>query len=82
MLDAVRDMIAQNLFLDTPQRRSGGGDLRDDVDAIAVVLDHAGDAGDLALDAVQALGAGDLDRLSHDRYIPPMGIFGKTGRAR
>ncbi|MGY2811667.1 transposase-like protein [Bradyrhizobium sp. USDA 4506] len=50
MLDAMRHMIAQHLFLDAAQRRARGRDLRHHVDAIAVVLDHGGQSADLTFD--------------------------------
>jgi hypothetical protein len=53
-LDAVADMILQDFLLDSPQRSAYCRDLRDDVDAIAVSLDHAGDSAHLALDPVEA----------------------------
>ena len=51
MLDAVRDMIAQNLVLDLLERGADRLDLMHDVDAIAIRGDHARDAAHLALDA-------------------------------
>src|SRR5688572_25278078 len=47
-LDAMGDVLAQNLFLDPAQRRAHGRDLRDDVDAVAVLVHHAGEAAHLA----------------------------------
>ena len=47
-------MILQDLLLDPPQGGAYCRDLRDDVDAIAVSLDHAGDSAHLALDPVEA----------------------------
>ena len=55
--DAMRNVIAQNLFLDTAQRGAHGRYLRDDVDAIAIIVDHAGQAAHLALDAIEPLPA-------------------------
>ena len=74
MLDAMGDVIAQDLLLEAPQRGAHRRNLRDDVDAIAILIDHARDAAHLALDPVQALGAGRLDVFAHARYIPPQGI--------
>jgi len=54
VLDAVLDMVFQDFLLDPPQRRAYRRDLRDDVDAVAVTLDHAGDPAHLALDPVEA----------------------------
>jgi hypothetical protein len=50
----MRDVIAQDLFLDAPQRRAGCRDLRHHIDALAIGLDHAGEAADLALDPFEA----------------------------
>src|SRR5204863_6253969 len=52
--DAVVRVIVQQPERDLVQRRLDGRDLGEDVDAIAVLLDHALDAADLALDAAQA----------------------------
>jgi hypothetical protein len=41
VLDAMRDVLAQDFFLDTFQRRAHSRDLRDDVDAVTILLDHA-----------------------------------------
>jgi hypothetical protein len=54
VLDAVADMILQNLLLDSPQRSAHRRNLREDVNAVAVALDHAGDSADLALDSIEA----------------------------
>ena len=53
VLDAVADMILQNLLLDPPQRSADCRNLREDVDAVALALDHAGDSANLALDPVE-----------------------------
>src|SRR3954462_6975737 len=80
VLDAVPHMIAQDLFFQPPQCGADRRDLGHDVNAIAVVRDHARDSADLAFDAVEPLRAGCLDVLSHVRYIPPYGIGGKSVR--
>jgi hypothetical protein len=54
MLDTVADMVLEDFLLNPPQRGAHRGDLRDDVDAIAVTLDHASDPAHLALDAAEA----------------------------
>ena len=41
VLDAMADVVAQDLLLDPPQRGAHRRNLRDDVDAVAVLLDHA-----------------------------------------
>src|SRR5262245_22880778 len=65
LLHAVADVVAQHLLLHPPQRRAHGQELGDNVDAVAVLLDHAGEAAHLALDAAQAPDAGSLGRLVH-----------------
>src|SRR5690348_10014379 len=52
---AMIGMGLQQFILDLAQRGLDGLDLRQDVDAIAIFLDHAGDTADLALDAGKAL---------------------------
>ena len=53
VLDAVADMILQNLLLDPPQRSAHRRNLREDVDAVAIALDHTGDPAYLALDSIE-----------------------------
>lgn len=65
MLDAMRDMVAQNLFLHAAECRPDGRDLCDDIDTVAVFLDHTGEATHLTLDAVQAFETGSLYGLLH-----------------
>jgi hypothetical protein len=74
MIDAMRDVITQDLLLDAAQRRAHRRDLCDDVDAIAVVVHHAGETANLTLDTAQAFRTRRLDVVSHDVYIPPMGM--------
>src|SRR5579885_285435 len=52
--DAVTDVIVEQPQGQRVERRRRGGDLREDVDAVAVVLDHLLDAAHLPLDPVQA----------------------------
>ena len=47
---AVPRVVVQQAERDLVERGLDGGDLRQDVDAVAVVLDHALDAAHLALD--------------------------------
>jgi hypothetical protein len=54
--DAVRDVVLEKLRRDPFERRLHGRDLREDVDAVAVLLDHPLDPPHLPLDPVQALG--------------------------
>jgi hypothetical protein len=49
----MADMILQDLLLDPPQRSAHRRNLRKDVDAVAVTLDHAGDSAHLALDSIE-----------------------------
>src|SRR5207244_5755368 len=53
--DAVAHVAVEDLERERFERGVGRRDLREDVDAVAVVVDHPLDAADLALDAVQAL---------------------------
>src|SRR4029453_1589935 len=53
--DAVPDVVLEQLDRDALQSGRDGGDLREDVDAGALVLDHPLDAANLPLDPVQAL---------------------------
>lgn len=54
MLDAMRDMVAQDFLFHTPERGARRSDLRDHINAIAVVLNHTGKAADLTLDPFEA----------------------------
>src|ERR1700682_4028649 len=74
MFDAMRHVIPQHLFLDAPQRGAYRGNLRHDVDAVAVLVDHFRQAANLALDPAQALLTGSLDVFSHPSYIPLQGM--------
>src|SRR5215217_2327500 len=53
--EAVARVAVQQAERDLVQRRLDGGDLGQDVDAVAVLVDHARDAADLTLDPGQAL---------------------------
>src|SRR5262249_11420834 len=53
VVDAVLHMLAQDILLDTLQRRAHGRDLRENVDAVSLLLHHAGDAANLTFDPVQ-----------------------------
>ena len=70
----MRHVIPQDLFLDTAKRGPHGRYLGHDVDAVAVLVDHFGQAADLALDPAEALLTGCLDVFSHAAYIPLQGI--------
>ena len=53
--DAVVHVVVEDLEREALERRLDGRDLREDVDAVAVVLDHPLDPAHLALDAVEPL---------------------------
>jgi hypothetical protein len=74
VFDAMRHVILQHLFLDAPERGSNRRYLRDDIDAVAILVDHLGQAADLAFDPAQAFLAGSLDVFSHPPYIPLEGM--------
>ena len=74
MLDAVTHMVTQNLFFHAAQCGSHRRNLRDNVDAVAVVLDHLLQPSHLALDTIEPASAGVLDVFAHSPYIPPYGI--------
>ena len=71
VFDAMRDVVPQHFFLDAAQRRPHCGDLRDDIDAVAVFIDHFGEPANLALDPAETFLTGHLDVFSHAAYIPP-----------
>src|SRR5215472_12245401 len=79
MLDAMGDVVAQYLFLDAAERGANRRNLRHDVDAIAILLDHLREAANLALDPAEAFLNGCLDVPAHADYIPLQGI-GFKGR--
>src|SRR6185437_13738235 len=79
VLDAVRDVVPEHFFLDAPERGPHRRDLGHDIDAIAVLVDHFGQAANLALDPAQAFLTGRLDVFSHSAYIPLPGIGCKWG---
>ena len=64
-MDAVRDVILENLKAETLERGLHRPDLREDVDAVAVLFDHPLDAADLPFDPVKT-----LDQRS---FVVPMG---------
>jgi hypothetical protein len=51
----VADVVLEHLQRDRLERGVDRAELREDVDAVAVVLDHARDPAHLALDAGEAL---------------------------
>jgi hypothetical protein len=67
-------VIPQNFFLNAAERGAHGRDLGDDIDTVAVLIHHFGQAANLALDAAETLLTGCLDVFSHATYIPLQGI--------
>ena len=61
----MADVIAQHFLFDPAQGGADRRNLRYDVDAIAVFLDHAGETSDLALDAVEAFETGGFGLFLH-----------------
>src|SRR5207247_3586120 len=55
LLDAVANVLVQQPHAHRLQRRSGGVDLGQDVDAVLVLLDHPLDPTDRSLDPAQAI---------------------------
>ncbi len=82
MLDAMLDMVLKNRVSDLLERGLYCLDLVDDIDAIAVVRNHARDAANLALDAAQPHDSRLLDRVSHPRNIYRYGVFVQVERAK
>jgi len=70
----MRHVIPEHFFLDAAERGAHGRDLRDDIDAITILVNHFGQAANLALDPAQAFLAGCLDVFSHAAYIPLQGM--------
>ena len=54
MLNAMTDMISKDFLLQPSQRRSYGRDLRDDVDAVPVLVHHSGKPADLTFNPCEA----------------------------
>jgi len=69
--DTVRDVLAQDFLLDPAQRGANSRDLRHDIDAVAIFIDHARQATHLPFDTIEAFGHRGLDIFSHAGYIPP-----------
>ena len=68
------DVVAQDLILDAPQGGANRGDLRDDVDAVTVLLDHPREPAHLTFNPFEPLETRRLDRIAHGKYIPPRGM--------
>jgi hypothetical protein len=70
----MRNVILQHFFPHAPERGPDRRYLGDDIDTIAILTHHLGQAAHLALDAAQTLLTGRLDVFSHEAYIPLLGI--------
>ncbi len=79
VLDAVRNVVGEDFFLGATQSGARRRELGHDVDAKAVVLDHARKPAHLALDPLEAFHHRCLGIRSHARYIPLPGIRFKQG---
>src|SRR6266481_8239429 len=78
----MRHVISQHFFLDPAERGAHRRDLRNNVDAVAVLVDHLGEAADLAFDPAQAFLTGSLDVFPHPAYIPLQGMGFKARMER
>jgi len=58
----MRGVVVQDQLFDSAQGGTDGGGLAQDVDAVAVVFDHAGDAAHLPFNPAQAFQGG--------RFVP------------
>lgn len=70
---AMPQVIAEGLLLDLIERRLHRPDLGEDVDAVAVFLNHACNAAHLALDAAEAGKLRLLDLRVHALNYTPVG---------
>jgi hypothetical protein len=77
LFDTRRNMIAQYFFLRAAQGRSYCRNLRHHINAITIIVDHSGNAPDLAFDATEPFYGRRLDVLAHASYIPLQGIRNK-----
>src|SRR4030095_5101255 len=78
VVDAMLDMVLEHLVLHLLEGGPYGLQLGQDVDAVALLIDHPLNAAHLALDAAQASAAGTLClRLHGLDTIPPYGIHHK-----
>ncbi len=70
MLDAVTHVIAKDFLLDASQCGTHGGNLRYDIDAVAVLVNHSGKPAHLPFNSGQAFPGCILDVVAHVEYIP------------
>ncbi len=72
---AMLQVVAERRLLDLVEGGPHGPDLRQHVDAVALFLDHAGDAAHLALDAAEAGELGFLEPVIHGLNDTPVGYI-------
>ncbi len=77
-MNAVGDMVSQNLFFDPLQGRAHGLDLGDDINAIPIFVDHPRHAAHLPLDSAEAGKTCLLDFGLH-AFLYPGRVSGSTG---
>ena len=65
VFDTVADMIAENFLFGTAQGRSHRRNLRDNIDAVAAIFNHAGKTTHLALYAFEPFQHGDFGFFLH-----------------
>jgi len=61
----MADVVMHEFLFDAPQRRPNRADLRDDIDAVAILFDHTRKAAHLTFDAVEPLQNGVSGFMSH-----------------
>jgi hypothetical protein len=77
--DAVAGVVVEQSERDLVERRLDRADLREHVDAVAVVFDHAFNAADLSFDALEALDELVLGGGVAARRCRPRGGVGRGG---
>lgn len=79
VFDAMVEMVLQEVRFHARERGANGAQLREDIEAIALVLDHLRDTAHLPFDAAQAIDQ--VRSVMHAAaYIPPWGICNRRGR--
>ncbi len=78
LLDAIGNMVTKELLLNTRQCRARGRDLRNNFDAVAVLLDHFRQAANLALNTVEPFDRCCLAVFPHERLYTPRWYYRKT----
>ena len=78
--DAVVHVLVEDLERDALESGRGGRDLREDVDAVALVLDHPLDSAHLSLDSVQPLDERVLLFHVSVCHVPSLGLEKRRSR--